>query len=190
MMRHATDDEPTPKFHGPLRRNWKLLLALVAVVLAGPLVTRLLDGYRAIVLERADTRAYLFWEQRPPRWVSNVEAPAGTLLLKERGDWSPHATPSIAADAPLEKAYGRYQQAYRGTVTELRPPAYSKGPSIAVIAVDGGGTLELPVWSHALADIRVGSRVRKAAGTWDPVLVDPSEESGAELGAVPDEAHP
>jgi len=169
----ADDDLKLP---GPLRRNWKLLLALLAALVVGPLVSRLIDGYRAVILERTDTRAYLFWESRPPRWVNDIAGAPGTIVVKVAGEWAPKPAPATPTDEALATAYHRYQQAYRGRVTEIRPPAYPKGPSVAVIMLDDGTSLELPIWSQALAAIAVGSRVRKEAGSWDPILV---EDDGA-----------
>jgi hypothetical protein len=164
-------DEPL-KIQGPLRRNAPLLAGLGLVILCGSAVTRLLQGYRAIVLEVGAERSFIAYESRPPEWIDWVGAQAGAVVVKERLHWDPLVVPTEAADHRLVDFHRRYSDSYAGVIARILEPRTKGGAHTAIVEVEGGETLRVPLHGEHLSGAAVGRRLRKIAGQWEPFLED------------------
>lgn len=178
----STEDDLDRSFvAGPIKRNRWLILAVVAVLAASPALSHLLESYRGIILERRDGEMFVGHVEQPPDWKDAIEAPAGTVIRKDAGDWSPRPVAKEAAtDTELRNLYTRYSRRYVGTIVAIEPPNRPGGASIAVVRTDAGERLRVPLWSDNLAPARVGSRVKKEPGKWDPYLTDTSRSGAPE----------
>lgn len=181
-----TDDNELPSIRPPgrlARSAWLGLAALVALVVGTP-VTRWLQAYRGVVLERRGEQMFLAFEDRPPRWLEAIDVPAGTLIYKEVGDWRPHPETPRGGDLKLMQMYKRFTSAYDGVITRIEAPLAPAQASTAVVVLDTGGKVRVPLWSEDLAAAAVGRRVRKLPGNWDPLLVDAGVDAGVDTGVT------
>ena len=174
------DSNPSPKkddsdlkIHGPIRRNALLLSGVVAVLLVGPSISRVLSAYRGVVLEVREGKMLLGWEKKPPDWLDAIEVEPGDIIVKERGAWDPQRVERTDLDHALVTLFKRYNRTYAGTILRINPPNRPGGASTAVIELDDdGGTIHLPLWAEHLATASEGRRVEKRPGSWDPQLAE------------------
>ena len=96
----SPDDQIELKIQGPIRRNWALLTGIVAIMLIAPSISRVLQVYRAVVLEVQDEKMFLGFRQRPPKWVDAITANQGDVINKDAGSWDPKVVPPLPADQP------------------------------------------------------------------------------------------
>lgn len=178
----GADDLDNFRVAGPLRRNAGLLLVIAAAAVLGPLLSRYLTAYRAIVLEVDSERMLVAEETRPPQWIDGVTAAPGDIVEKAVGSWGPEKVSSRGQDHKLQKMYERYAQTYTGVITAINPPVAPGAASTAVVQLDSGGRIHVPLWAEHLAAAAVGVRVQKNLNSWDPVLV---EGDGGQQGLQP-----
>jgi len=187
----ADDKDADLKLHGPLRRNAPLLAGVAVVLIVGPAFSRLIESYRGIVLEIREGQMFIAREGRPPEWVGQVPGSPGDILVKERMQWSPHTLPPRGDDRELVKLYERYTRTYKGTILRISKPVVPNGPPVALVQLDGGGKMNLPLQGEQLAAAAVGSRLEKTPTSWEPVLVDaPLEDVPGAGGASPSGGYP
>lgn len=168
-QRGDTDDLRVP---GPLRRNAGLLAVVLAAVVLGPAISRVLSTYRGIVLEVRDDQMLVAQANVAPKWVDAIGAQAGRVVHKAIGAWDPTTVESEPRDFKLTQLYERYVRIYEGLIVAINPPNSPSGASTAVIELDGGGRTHVSLWADHLAGAAVGRRVKKAINSWDPVLLD------------------
>jgi hypothetical protein len=145
---------------------------IIAAFVLGVPVTRLLEAYRGVVLEQRDGQMYLAFEDKPPRWVDTVEVAPGSIVEKERGRWIIEPVEARGRDIKLMQLYQRYTNAYEGTIVRIDPPVSPGQAATAVTELPGGNRVRVPLWAESLAGAAVGSKLKKLAGSWDPVLVE------------------
>lgn len=168
-----SDDDDLPiKVPGPLRRSKWLLLTLLAALVVGPWISRYIETYRVVVLDVRDDEMLFGYATLPPRWVARTDAKPGQIVAKERFSWSPDVSKEQLRDKPLLDLYVRYADSYQGTIVKIRDPYKPDGAHVAVVKIDRGGEVTLPLWADHLAGAEVGRRVEKLPGSWDPVLTD------------------
>jgi hypothetical protein len=151
---------------GPLRRN-RWLLAVIGVLLIGIPLTRILDTYRGIILEVRGGEMLVAFERTSPEWLAAIEAAPGTVVEKRTGAWQPVPVRQAPEDEPLLVFWRRYSDAYEGRIIQISPPQNDGDPQPVVIQTTDGRKVE---WTDMQADTKVGQRVVKKAGTWDPVV--------------------
>lgn len=185
----AIDPDADIKLPGPIRRNAPLLAGIAAVIIVGPAFSRLIEGYRGVVLDVAEGEMFVGFDGTPPKWAADVGSTPGDIVAKERGSWDATVVPTDAADHALVKMQKRYARTYKGTVLRIAKPKVPNGPHIALVQLDpadGGGKMNLPLHGQHLAACAVGSRLEKTASSWEPVLMDePLVELDAGGGAPP-----
>jgi hypothetical protein len=182
------DDEPLRAQPGFLRRNLGLGAGVIAAFVLGMPASRLLEAYHGIVLEKRDGQMYLAFEDKPPRWVDEVGVPEGSVVEKERGHWFADPAEARGRDIKLMQMYQRYTTAYEATVVRIDPPVSPGQAATAVAELPAGNRVRVPLWAEGLAGATVGSKLKKIAGTWDPVLVE--EPLGQPVTAVPSPGSP
>lgn len=175
-------EEPL-KLQGPLRRNAPMLLGVVVVLAVGPSLSRLLDTYRGVVLGHEEGRTVIAFQERPPRDISALDAQPGDIVQKERFAWTPVVVPRQAEDRPLYELHQRYNSSYEGIILRIDPPRVPSGPHSAIVQLQSGEKLSVPLHGTHLSSAQVGHRLRKLPGSWEPVLVP-------EALVVPPEATP
>ncbi|MEL6547856.1 MAG: hypothetical protein AAFQ82_24735 [Myxococcota bacterium] len=159
---------------GPIRRNLPLILAVLMVLAVGPAVSRLITHYRAVVLEVKDGQMLMIEGRTPPpppRWISAVPVEPGAIVEKQVGQWSPAAASAGPDDRTLLSYHERWARSYQGVITKIRPPLSPDGPSVAVLQLTDGTTLEVSLWSQDLASAAVGKGLEKRPGSWGPELM-------------------
>lgn len=170
------DEEGERKaLHGPLRRNWPLLLVVGAALIVGPVISDYLESYRAIVIQVDDDMMRIIEGRTPlppPEWVESIGVEPGTMIEKKTGEWAPKPTAATTQDRALTDMFARYMKTYTGVIKEIRPPYAPGGPSVAVVTTDDGETLEVELWSGHLVRAAVGKGVKKVAESWEPELVE------------------
>ncbi len=175
MSKDVDDDI---KLQGPMRRNAPLFVGVIIVLIVGPTLSRMLETYRGIALEVRDDQMMIGLEGKPPKWIDvDVDigvdtgvAELGSIIQKERFAWLPAVVPSEPTDHQLLRMHKRYSRAYTGVVIRISPPRTPTGASIALVQLDDGTKLNVPLWGDHLAAAQVGIRVKKEPGTWEPVL--------------------
>jgi len=160
------------------QRAWKLIVLMVVVLLVAPLFTRLLNHYRAVVLEVHEDQMLVGRKDHLPLWVPAIAAPPGTVVAKQAGQWSAQTIEPGDQDAPLVDLFRRYSKKYIGRIVELHAPVVRMGAWAAVVETAGGQRIDAPLWSESLGGARVGLWLRKDFGTWEPVLIDPPANAG------------
>ena len=157
----------------PLRRYGFLLVVAALGFGVGPFLGEFLLEYRAIVLDvRADEMFVGFGLRKPPRWQSPPIGKAGDLLVKSMGTTEVVVQKPTAEDKDLVALFERYQSSYAGRVRAIEAPLHQGSASVAIIELNGGSTMRLPVWDEELAGtIGVGRYVEKVPGSWDPKVV-------------------
>lgn len=166
-----TDDEFEFKHQGPIRRNAGLLIAVAVVVIVGPTLSRVLDTYRAIVLEERDGDMFVAQHELPPMWISAIEVEPGHMIEKIAGNWNPQPAEANPTDKKLFEMYTRWIDSYDGVIVEIIPPLVFRGPSRAIIETDDGRRINQVIWAKHLAEAQVDRRVSKRPNAWDPILV-------------------
>ena len=190
-MTKQSDEIEIKPLPGPIRRNLPLLVGIGLAFLVGPMFNNILDQYRMVVLDkRGDTMFVARANQQPPEWIDATDAKPGAILAKELGQWSPVEVKSGPEDAYILELYQRYTSSWHGRVVRINVRTSPQGAETAVVELVGGGETSFPIWSDHLASLTKGSVLRKVAGEWDPVIVDPSEPlpAGFQMNAVPEEA--
>jgi hypothetical protein len=173
------DDEPLRAHPGFLRRNLGLGAGVVAAFVLGIPASRILEAYRGVVLEKREGQMYVAFEDKPPRWVDGVEVAEGSVVEKERGHWFTEPAEARGRDIKLMQMYQRYTTAYEATIVRIDPPVSPGQAATAVAELPAGNRVRVPLWAEGLAGATVGSKLKKIAGTWDPVLMeDPVAQPG------------
>lgn len=157
---------------GPFRRNRWLLTILFGVFLVGIPLTRILDSYRGIILEIRDDEMLVAFELASPEWMAATQAEPGTVVEKKVGNWRPVPVETTPEDEPLVVFWQRYSDAYEGRIIQISAPEQQGDPQPVVIETTNGRRIE---WTDVMATTKVGQRVAKTAGTWDPVVVEAPE---------------
>jgi hypothetical protein len=165
------EDDFSPRWQGPIRRNLGLILALIAIVAVGPALSRVLESYRAIVLEVADDQMLLGYAHVPPEWVDAIEAQEGTVIAKTTWSWDPAPTQVEPTDRALVDLYERYALTYSGTIVEILPPPSQGGTASAMVETDNGSQEIVKLVADHLLEAAAGDRVAKKTHTWDPEIV-------------------
>lgn len=187
---HGHDELVRPGGRTPWRRNWGLGLVVLAGFVIGAPVSRLLETYRGVVLERQDERMFLGFEAKPPKWYDAIEGAApGTIIVKDRGDWSVQVSEAMGRDIKLMQMQKRYTSEYDATIVRIDPPLSANQGSVAVAEVSDGTRIRVPLYADDLAGAAVGRHLRKFANSWDPVLIDePLPATGSARPASPNAA--
>jgi len=160
-----------------LARTWKVLVASAVLLAVGPAITRVIDGYRAVILDARDGELLVQRLGRPPAWVSG-EARPGDVVVKERGRWGFAPASSTEESSQLLAIYRRYASAYEGTVVSVAAPAVVGAAALVVVEVAGGVRIGIDLWtSPPLGQVRPGARLRKVRGAWDPELERPAPKA-------------
>lgn len=167
----ANDDGVGLKVQGPLRRNAPLIIGILVIMAVGPSVSTLLDEYRGIVLEVRAGEMLLGFTEKPPRMIDAIPARDGDIIAKERLSWSPTIAPRVAADHQLVALHTRFTRTYTGVVILISPPKTLNGPHTALVQLDDGDKINIPLYGEHLGTIQVGSRLQKESGMWEPILV-------------------
>jgi hypothetical protein len=89
------------------------------------------------------------------------------VVEKRAGTWQPVPVRKAPEDEPLLVFWRRYSDAYEGRIIQISPPQKDGDPQPVVIQTTDGRKVE---WTDMQADTKVGQRVVKKAGTWDPVV--------------------
>lgn len=158
----------------PLRRNLPLIVAVLLVLVAAPALSRVLSSYRAVVLEIRDGRMLLIEGDTPPpppRWVEAIDVSPGAIVEKRSATWSPEPVERAPVDHQLLGFYERWSREYEGVIREIREPNAPGAPSVAVVTLTDGSTIDVALWSQDLATAAAGKGLRKRAGTWEPELM-------------------
>jgi len=180
----AHDAKPTAedledfKIEGPLRRNAWLLAGLAITLVVGPFASRLLKTYRGIVIDKKEGEILVAFDEIPPEWFDDLGVDMGQVIEKQRGQWHPGPAPRGPQDAKLVALHDRFRRAYTGTIQAIYPPKAPGEAYTATVALDDGESLAIVLAAHHFLNAKVGSRVEKIPGSWDPVLVasQPSSE--------------
>ena len=69
-----------PRIDGPIRRNLGIILAVVAVLVVGPTLSKVLKSYRGIVLEVRDDTMFVGLMDLPPKWMDAIGAAPGQII--------------------------------------------------------------------------------------------------------------
>src|SRR5690349_4248260 len=143
-------DRVEPRLHGIVKRNWRLWLAVAIVFTLSPSITRLIDHYRAIVLDVKEEKMLLTWSNKPPKWLDADGAQPGEMVVKEGGEWSAKHEPPQPQDEQLVTLYKRYTSTYTGKITDINDPSIPGHPKVATIQLDNGDKVFLPLQSEQL----------------------------------------
>jgi hypothetical protein len=163
---------PNSTVLGRVRQHVWLVMVAAGALVAGTPLTRLLDSFHGVVLERKEQQMYVAFADRLPRWVSAIDVAPGAIVDKERGQWQTLAVEAKSYDFKLKQLYERYASSYDAVIVRITDPLAPGLASTAVAKTDTGVQLHLPLWSDQLAGAAVGRHLRKLPGSWDPVLLD------------------
>lgn len=172
MTRDRDGDITDIKIQGPFRRNAPLFAGVMIVLVVGPAISRMLESYRGILLEVGSEEMMIGLDGRPPKWISIIDAELGAIIQKDHFAWLPEVVPSEAADHQLLRMHRRYSRTYAGVIIRINPPMTPTGASTALVQLEDGTKINVPLWGDHLATAQVGSRVKKEPGSWEPVLED------------------
>jgi hypothetical protein len=181
-MADESDLDFKPRIDGPFRRNLGWIVAIAAILVIGPAISRVLKSYRGVLLETRDGEMLVALPDLPPRWMSAIDAQPGQIIDKPVWSWNPAPVPPRAEDAKLQDLYFRYTRTYAGVIVELLPPPSQGGTTAAVIQTDAGEQVVIKLVAEHLLGVREGDRVEKTINTWDPMVVQTAAEGpGATL---------
>lgn len=170
-------------------QHFALLIAVVLAFVLGPYLSQFLVVYRGVVIDIRADKMLLAFTDKPPRWHDAPDGiKKGDIVSKELGSWIGQISPTEPRDRPLTVRQLQYNAEYSGLVRKIIPPRMPKGPSVAVLALDGGGDKRVELWDRQLSTIAVGSRLTKTAGSWSPEMVaeaPPKEEPSGEGSGSP-----
>lgn len=181
MSEEIEDDEF--KVEGPFKRYGPMFVAMVVAFVCAPYLNRMLDNYRAVILETRSGEVYLGLHDRPPEWVDAEGLQAGMMVSKELGTWSPVQSDEIDQDKPLLEMFSRYSSIWYGTIIKIQPRPHAQAADTAVVKRMDGTTHRFPIWADHLVTVEVGSRLKKLSGSWDPVLMTQEETFPVEFAA-------
>ncbi|MBC7793555.1 MAG: hypothetical protein H7Z43_07590 [Clostridia bacterium] len=170
-----------PSFKSKYQRMLPIIGAMLVVLALGPTISRVIDAYRAVVLDVQSDRMFIQETARSPKWVSAIAVKPGDMLVKESFGWNPAVVSAEPRDAPLVELASRYQASYDGTIIEMRAPNSPGRATVAVVDTTDGRKLEVPLWADHLATASVGRVLHKDPGGWDPYL----QPIGAKLPPAP-----
>jgi hypothetical protein len=168
-----------PRLDGPIRRNLGIILAVVAVLVVGPTLSKVLKSYRGIVLEVRDDTMFVALMDLPPKWMDTIGAQPGQVIAKEAFGWSPGPAEPLPIDDKLLDLYDRYTLTYQGAIVEVLPPASQGGTTSAVVQTVDGKQQVIKLVAEHLLDAGKGDRVEKKIYTWDPEVVEKAPLEGA-----------
>ncbi len=169
---HEDDLDFKPRIDGPIRRNLGLFLAVAAILIVGPALSKMLTSYRGVVLEVRGDDMLVGLMELPPKWMDTIDAESGQIIEKSTWSWSPAPVEPEPIDTKLRDLHARYTLTYEGVIVELLPPPSQGGTTSAVVQTDDGGQEVIKLVAEHLLDAGQGDRVVKKLHSWDPVVVE------------------
>ncbi|MCK5688495.1 hypothetical protein KAI87_04450 [Myxococcota bacterium] len=156
----------------PAKYGMSLIFPIVVVIALGPSLSRIMDSYRAAVLESREGQLLLAHVEGPPLWLEGVSAEPGDIIGKSAWKWNPEVVEKDEnEDKIVLDLYRRYSRTYEGVVTKVILAEERGGAAQAVIKIDGAESFRIWLWTAELSYTQVGMKVIKKSGEWDPVLI-------------------
>ncbi len=147
----------------------------ITVLAVGPSVSNLLDAYRGIVLRVQGDDMLVAFAEKAPKNFDKITAKAGDIVEKERMSFNPRVVAREAGDHQLVSLHARFVKKYSGVIVLINPPKTPHGPHTAIIQLEDGKKLNVPLYGEHLSTAEVGSHVRKEPEAWEPFLVPENE---------------